>query len=188
MDRSELPDLEFVGQGQDSPVEAPWLAGSEPRIYKAEGGELSPWQRLQLDKQYVEIAQVAVGTQIKQAESDARIRDTDATREATHREWDERRQDELETARWERQDRRVERYVFLVIFLLGTIAAIVLAFMAVDTRELQITPSAPLAVSILAGLRLRSLRNSDSASFWGWLIHRQEKNKSAPRDPEGGPG
>lgn len=87
------------------------------------------------------------------------MRDRDERRKAEERDRDERRESELETERWERLDRRVERYVFLAISLLSAVAAIALAFIALpsDQVEVRISPSVPVVVSILAGLRLRAL-------------------------------
>ena len=82
---------------------------------------------------------------------------------SVERDWDERRRSQLETERWERLDRRVERYALLVIFFLGAVAALVLA-----------APGAPVAISVLAGLRLRALNGREGASIWDWLIRRQE--------------
>ena len=76
------------------------------------------------------------------------------------RDWDERRRSQLETERWERLDRRVERYALLVIFFLGAIATIA-------------SPGAPVAILVLAGLRLGALNGRDGASIWDWLIRRQ---------------
>jgi hypothetical protein len=89
---------------------------------------------------------------------------------------DERLMSELETARWERLDRRVERYVFLAIFSLGALATIAMAFITYDSAYavLQVSPGAPATVSVLAGLRLRALTRGDGASFWDWLIQREE--------------
>jgi hypothetical protein len=78
------------------------------------------------------------------------------------RDWDERRRSQLETERWERLDRRVERYALLVIFFIGAIGGIVLA-----------APGPQLAISVLAGLRLRALNDREGASIWDWLIRRQ---------------
>lgn len=79
------------------------------------------------------------------------------------RDWDERRRSQLETERWERLDRRIERYALLVIFFLGAVTALALA-----------PPGAPVAVSVLAGLRLRALNAREGASIWDWLIRRQK--------------
>jgi len=79
------------------------------------------------------------------------------------RDRDERRRSQLETERWERLDRRVERYALLAIFFLGAVAAVVLA-----------APGAPVAISVLAGLRLRAVSGRSAASIWDWLILRQE--------------
>lgn len=94
--------------------------------------------------------------------------------EERHR--DERLLSQLETERWERLDRRVERYVFLAIFSLGALATIALAFITYDSAQaaLQVSPGAPATVSVLAGLRLRALTRGDGASIWDWLIQRQE--------------
>jgi hypothetical protein len=59
-------------------------------------------------------------------------------------------------------DRRVERYALLVVFFVGAVSAIVVA-----------TPGAPVAVSAMAGLRLRALNGHGGASVWDWLIRRQ---------------
>jgi len=79
------------------------------------------------------------------------------------RDWDERRRSQLETERWERLDRRVERYALLVVFFLGAVATIAAA-----------APGAPVAISVLAGLRLRALNGHEVTSFWDWLIQRRE--------------
>ena len=79
------------------------------------------------------------------------------------RDWDERRRSQLETERWERLDRRVERYVLLVIFFIGALTGIFLA-----------GPGPQLALSVLAGLRLRALNGREGASIWDWLIRRTE--------------
>jgi hypothetical protein len=76
------------------------------------------------------------------------------------RDWDERRRSQLETERWERLDRRVERYALLVIFFLGAVATIA-------------SPGAPIAILVLAGLRLQALNGREGASIWDWLIRRQ---------------
>ena len=78
------------------------------------------------------------------------------------RDRDERRRSQLETERWERLDRRIERYALLVIFFVGAVTALVLAL-----------PGAPVAISVLAGLRLRALNDREGASVWDWLIRRQ---------------
>jgi hypothetical protein len=76
------------------------------------------------------------------------------------RDWDERRRSQLETERWERLDRRVERYALLVTFFLGAVATIA-------------SPGPPVAILVLAGLRLQALNARDGASIWDWLIRRQ---------------
>jgi hypothetical protein len=96
-------------------------------------------------------------------------------RRGDQRHHDERLLSALETERWERLDRRVERYVFLAIFSLGALATIALAFITYDSAQaaLQVSPGAPATVSVLAGLRLRALTRGDGASIWDWLIQRQ---------------
>lgn len=83
---------------------------------------------------------------------------------SVERDWDERRRSQLETERWERLDRRVERYALLVIFFIGAISSIVFA-----------APGPQLAISALAGLRLRALNGREGASIWDWLIRRQAR-------------
>jgi len=165
MGPSELPDLTaVVGASKDS-VLPPSYPDAEPVIFKEEGGELSPFQKTQLDARRAEIDQVVAAT-----------RERKKKRKAKERDRDERRAAELETARWERIDRRVERYVLLSIFLLGAMGAVALGFVASSSNqaELTVSPGASVAVSVIAGLRLRALDGGDRTSMWDWLISRQK--------------
>jgi hypothetical protein len=165
MGPSELPDLTaVVGPSKDS-VLPPSFPDAEPVIFKEEGGELSPFQKAQLDARLAEIDQVVAAT-----------RERKKKRKAKERDRDERRASELKTARWERIDRRVERYVLLSIFLLGAMGAVALGFVASSSNqaELTVSPGASVAVSVIAGLRLRALDGGDRTSMWDWLISRQK--------------
>lgn len=139
MDSLDLLDPPpLVGTGPDLPRRAD-LPDFEPGVLKAERGELSPWQKFQLDREYVHLDQTVAGSQIKRAAAVA----------------------ELETERWERMDRRVVRYAILAFILLMTVAAIVLAFLTAgsDPAQTRIPPGAPVAlVGILGGLGFRTLR------------------------------
>jgi hypothetical protein len=159
---------------QDSPT-APDVQELAPKILKPEGGELSPWQKMQLDREYVQIADAVADTEIKREAATARIREGEENRRSAHWDRDQRRLSTLETERWERMDRRVERYAMLVVFLLATVATILLSFLTFHSHqaELRIAPGMPSAIALAAALRLRVLSDSSRTSIWDWLIRRE---------------
>jgi hypothetical protein len=164
MESSSLPDpAAVIGEGAET-ITPPTFPG-EPKVFKPEKGEMSPWERAELDREYVEIGKLVAHTRIETAEANAGIREREEHLKADHRDRDERRASELETERWNRKDRRVERYVMLGLFALIALASIALAFLTLDSDEIgmRITPSAPAAVAIIVGLRLRALSRSDRA-------------------------
>jgi hypothetical protein len=139
MDSLDLVDPPRVVGAGPGLARHPALPDFEPGVIKAERGELSPWQKLQLDREYVHLDQTVAGNQIKRATAVA----------------------ELETERWERLDRRVVRYAILAFILLVTVAAIVLAFLTAgsDPAQARISPGVPVAlVGVLGGLGFRALR------------------------------
>lgn len=162
-----------AGQGS-KPLEPPTFP-DEPRVFKPEGGELSPWQQARLDREHADLDRTAAETEIIKGAASAAIEERERTREATH--WDnhQRRESELETERWNRQDRRVERYVMLALLVIAAVAAIVLAFLTLESGQGGGVPatSGTGVVALVAGLRLRALGRGDSASIWDWLIQRQ---------------
>lgn len=129
----------------------------EPRVYKPEAGELSPWQKAQLDRFYVELDQTAADTQIKRARASARIRADDENRAAEHRDRDERRKVEL-----------VAHCVAIAVFAL---AAIVLSIAALGSPQTEVRLSPVAAVALVAGLR--ALRPGGRSSIWDWLMRRE---------------
>lgn len=158
----DLPDpSDVIGQKPES-LKPPNFPG-EPLIFKPEGGDLSPWQRARLDREYVQIAQIVADTEIKQELARAGIRERDEKREGKQRHRDELRKSKLETKRCERQDRRIERYVMLALFSLATLVAALR------------TPIALPAIAVVAGLQLRVLLGNDRTSVWEWLIRRGEQ-------------
>lgn len=100
----------------------------------------SPWQRGQLDREYVERWE--------------RLK-------ADHRDRDERRASELETER----SIRVKRYVMLSLLSLTVLASILLFFLALHTNEVWVwfTPSAPVTLTVIVGRQLSAIRRSDRA-------------------------
>ena len=95
-----------------------------------------------------------------------RIEVENESRRADIRLREKRQESELETERWDRRDRRVQRYVVLFVFLLAAVAAIVLTFITPDAGGFALwpVPSTPVAVAVLAGLQLRGLNGSGRAS------------------------
>jgi hypothetical protein len=164
MEASALPDPAAVVGGGAEALTPPTFPG-EPKVFKPEGGDLRPWQKVQLDQEYVELGKHAATTRIRTAEAGAGLWERKEHLKADHRDRDERRASELETERWNRIDRRVERYATLGLFVLTALASIALAFLTLDSDEIgvRITPSAPAAVAIIVGLRLRALGRGDRA-------------------------
>jgi hypothetical protein len=144
---------------------------AEPVIFK-EDPEADLRRGNDPDAQRAEVDRLVVRNEAERAQ----IRERRKKRKGKERHRDERLMSELETERWERVDRRVERYVFLATFSLGALATIALAFITYDSANaaLQVSPGAPATVSILAGLRLRALTRGDRTSIWDWLIQRDQ--------------
>jgi hypothetical protein len=90
----------------------------------------------------------------------------------------EREYAELENERWERVDRRVQRYVMLGLIVIGAVSAIVMAFLTLNSSDpaIRISPGAGVTVSIVAGLRLRALSGGETTSIWDWLLQRDGKS------------
>jgi hypothetical protein len=88
MEASDLPDpAAVVGKETEDPP--PPFQG-KPKVLKPEGGDLSPWQRAQLDREYVEIGKLEAATQIESAEASAGLWEREEHLKADHRARDER--------------------------------------------------------------------------------------------------
>jgi hypothetical protein len=113
-------------------------------------------------------------TKIRKAKARAEVRDQDERRRAEELDRTERRRAEMEDERWERVDRRIERYVLLAVFVLGAIAAICLALLTVHSNQdgIRATPAAGAVVPALAVLRLRSLAQPQGSSL-SWFGRRR---------------
>lgn len=90
----------------------------------------------------------------------------------------EREYAEIENERWERVDRRVQRYVMLGLIVVGAVSTIVMAFLTLNSSDpiIRISPGAGVTVSIVAGLRLRALSGGETTSIWDWLLQRDGKS------------
>jgi hypothetical protein len=175
----DLPAPEFVFEQRFESLEPPIFPDSEPRIFKPERiDQLDPFEMARLDRTYVEMGQVTLNLQLRKAMAAAVIRERELGREADNLDRVQRRASELETEKWERVDRRVQRYAMLVLLIIAAVAAITLAFLTLNSSEaaVRITPGAGVVVAIVAGLRLRALGDGDSTSIWDWLIRRQERS------------
>jgi hypothetical protein len=161
--------------GQGSKLLEPPTFPDEPRVFKPEGGELSPWQQVRLDREHADLDRTAAETEIMRAAAAAEIEERRQAREAAHWDSHQRRESELETARVDRRGRQVERYVMLALLVIAGFAVIVLTFLTLESGQGGRVPATSGAgvVALVASLRLLALGRGDSASIWDWLIQRQ---------------
>lgn len=162
---------------EDGFLKPPDFPDVDPKVFKPEGGELSPWQKAQLKREYVRIADAAADIEIKRNLASADIRGRDEDRNSEHRDRDEQRQSCLENERWERLDRRVVRYAMLALFFSATLAAILLSFLGFGSGDVgaRIMPAPVVVVAVVAAQRLGALSGSGRASIWDWLVQRREE-------------
>jgi hypothetical protein len=146
------------------------------------GSELGPFERVRLEREYVELDDAAADTQIRKEMAAANIRERERSQEAERLDRARWRASELETEKWERLDRRVWRYVTLAIFVVAAVSTIVMAFLTSSSGDtgIRISPGVGISacVTVVAGLLLRALNGGKNASVWEWLLQRGERGRN----------
>lgn len=159
----DLPDPELVFDRHRETLEPPTFRDAEPRIFRsAPGAELDPLERVPLERAYVELEDAAANTEIRRAMAAARIRERELAQEAARLSQAQRRASELETEKWNREDRRRRRYLMLALLAIAVVSTIVMAFLTVKSSDagIQLGPGTGISAfgALVAGLLLRALR------------------------------
>lgn len=159
----DLPDPELIFDRYRETLEPPTFRDAEPRIFRsAPGAELDPLERVRLERAYVDLEDAAADTEIRKAMAAARIREREQSQEAERLDRAQRRASELETEKWNREDRRRRRNVMLSLLAITVVSTIVMAFLTVKSTEagIQFGPGTGISAfgALVAGLLLRALR------------------------------
>jgi hypothetical protein len=159
---------------------------AEPRIFRSErGGELNPFERARLDREYIEQGDAATDTEIRKAMAAARIREREESQEAMRLDRAQRRASELETEKYDREDRRLLLRVILALLVIAVLATIAMAVLSLNSGNasvgLNLGAGFSAAVAIVTGLLLRALTGGGRASIWDWLLQRGKTGPASSR-------